>query len=110
MAWPENIRKQPQITHNEEAAHVIHIQCIVFKNNVNKIKEKCAGKLVTNVISQRENGTSHILCLNFERHFNSARQMKCPEIATRVIVIEAQKPLSVLGIQSKVELMQLHPY
>ena len=51
LAWPENIRKQPQITHNEEAAHVIHIQCIVFKNNVNKIKEKYAGKLVTNVIS-----------------------------------------------------------
>ena len=46
------------------------------------------------MLSYREKGTSHMLCPNFEQHFNSARHMKYTEIATKVTVTKGRKPLS----------------
>ena len=61
LAWPEeNIRKQLEVNYNEEATYVIHTQCSLCKNNVKKINDKYAGKLVKDVVSYRQNGTSHI--------------------------------------------------
>ena len=94
LAYPENIRKQVEVTYNEEATHVAHAQCILCKNNVKKIKDKYTGQLVTYVVSYRENETSHMLHPNFKHHFNSVGHMKCTEIDTGLTVIQGQKPTS----------------
>lgn len=81
LAWSEDIGKQPLFKFNEEDVNLTY-QCILCKNNVQKIKENYAWKLVNIAISYSENGTSHMLQPNFEYHFSSAGHVKCSEIAT----------------------------
>ena len=82
LKWPEDLRKNLTPTYNAEDTHVIHAYCSVCKHHVQRIRQCYSGKLVNDVVTYGEKGTSWILRGNFERHMKSTGHIKCCEIQT----------------------------
>ena len=92
--WSEEIKDNFEFVFNTTTNKVKHVTCKVCRKHCHRIEILYRGKIVQDVKTYGQNGTSYIFKPNLERHMSSAGHIKCLEIETGEPVCKKQKTLS----------------
>ena len=93
LEWPDEIKKEYKFTFDETDPEVIHAKCTTCERFIDRIRSCYVGKLVNDVVTYGQSGTSWILKGNLERHLKSLGHIKCREMVTGMSETENQRSI-----------------
>ena len=80
--WPKQINENYEFLFDDNTNKVKHARCKVCRKHSHSIETLYCGKIVQDVKSYGQFGTSYIFKPNLQRHMSSAGHIKCVEIET----------------------------